>query len=132
MRGDLVTNKRVERIRGKVVRVVGARKTVTEATYQKNKHDDDSSDDDQSTSDGTGLAVLCPLASSQRVIFLQLLSANFVVDQTAERNAIAEYLEIRDWVAKDDHGRDDQEDILEHTAEGVDERRGFANLVHQR
>merc|ERR1711974_101444 len=76
--------------------------------------------------DGAGVAKFLPLHAALAEVLLQLLSAELVVDETAKRDGVTESLERRDGVLEKEHGRKDEEDVLEYTGEGKDERGGLA------
>ena len=101
---------------------------VPKSTYQKYEHEENSSNDHHPPRHWSSLPIFCPLSSSLRIVLLELLSAKLVVDQPSQGNAVTEHLEGRDWITENDHGCNNQENILENTAESVDERGSFANL----
>ena len=89
---------------------------------------DDSGKDHQLAEDRAGVAELLPLHAALTKVLLELLSTELVVDETAKGNGVAESLEECNRVLEKEHGREDQEDILEDTRKGEDERRSLANL----
>lgn len=79
-------------------------------------------------STGRGVAKFLPLHAALTEILLHLRSAKLVVNHTTESNAVTEGLEGRNGVFEQEHGGEDEENILEYTAEGESERRGPADL----
>ena len=98
------------------------------AAEQQDDGDEDESDDNQLAGGRVTDAVVGPSALSGAHVFLDLVGTKLVVDEAAERNAVSEELEGRNGVAEDHHGCDDEEDVLEYTAEGHDEAGGSADL----
>jgi hypothetical protein len=84
--------------------------------------------DDKLTCSGVAGAVVGPGTLASTHVLLDLVGSELVVNEAAKGNAVAEELERRDWVAEDHHGGDDEENVLEHTAESHDETRGSADL----
>lgn len=60
---------------------------------------------------------------------VDLVGAELVVHQPGEGNGVAEELLARDGVVEQDHGRKDQQHILQDAGHGKDDGRGFADLV---
>jgi hypothetical protein len=73
-------------------------------------------------------AIIGPRPLALGDVALELLGAELVVDKSAESDAVAESLEWRDGIEEDDHGCDDEEDILEDSREGENESGSFADL----
>jgi hypothetical protein len=92
--------------------------------------DDNGGEDHQLAENGSGVAKLLPLHAALTEVLLQLLRAELVVDETAERDGVAESLKRSDGVLEQEHGRKDEEDVLQYTGESEDERGGLANLGH--
>lgn len=113
-----------------VVDLVGRVGSVTRSERAKNEEhaDDYSSENHQLAENGPGVAELLPLHATLTKVLLQLLSAELVVDETAKRDGVTESLERGDGVLEEEHGRKDEENVLEYTGEGKDERGGLANL----
>ena len=86
-------------------------------------------DDGDAAQDGAAVAKVGPLPPGLAHVALDGLVAELVVDHAAEGNAVAEELQGGDLSAPDHHRGDDQEDILEHAAEGEDEGGSLANLL---
>lgn len=95
---------------------------------QQDDSDEHEADDDQLARGGVAHAVVGPGALAAAEVLFDLVGAELVVDEAAEGDAVAEKLQRGDGVAEDHHGGHDEEDILEHTAEGHDEAGGFADL----
>jgi hypothetical protein len=90
--------------------------------------DDDGGENHELAEDRPAVAKLLPLHAALTKVFLELLAAKLVVNETAERNAVAKGLEESDGILEKEHGREDEENVLEHTGESKDERGGLANL----
>jgi len=94
--------------------------------WEKTAHDNEDEEERNAEDDKLGHgrvseAVVVPLFAESAKVFLELVSSELVVDETAEGDAVAEELEGSDWVAEDEHGGEDEEDILENTGESVDD-----------
>lgn len=113
-----------------VVDLVGRVGSVTGSERAKNEEhaDDNSGEDHQLAENGPGVAKLLPLHAALAEVLLQLLSAELVVHKTTKRNSVTESLERGDGVLEEEHGGKDEENVLEYTGEGKDERGGLANL----
>jgi hypothetical protein len=59
---------------------------------------------------------------------LDTFSTQLVVDKSSQGDGVSEKLKRGDWVSEDDHGRKDEEDILEDTSKREDDGGCFANL----
>ena len=73
-------------------------------------------------------AVLGPGAAGLRQVLPEGGGAEFVVDEAAEGDGVAEELEGGDAGAPDPHGGGDEEDVFEDAAEGEDEGGGASDL----
>lgn len=82
---------------------------------------DDGSKDHQLAEDWASVAKLLPLHATLSEVFLQHLASKLVVDETTQSNAVTESLEKRDGVLEQEHGCEDEEDVLQHTGESEDE-----------
>ena len=104
--------------------------TGTKTAQDEEHRDDDTTEDNDLTEGGAGLAELCPLHAASAEGLLHFLTAELVVDEATERNAVTKSLEKGDGVTEKEHGRKDEEDVLQNTGKGEDEGRGLANLHH--
>lgn len=96
---------------------------------QKHKHGkQEHTEDDDLAHSWAVVAKLGPRQTTLAQVLSDLVSTELVVDETSKGNAVAESLEKSNWVAEEKHGGKDQDDILEHTREGEDERGGLADL----
>jgi len=107
--------------------VIGAtrgilREHAAEATKQEEKSKENQAKGNELAHNGGTVAIIGPLARSFGEIFLQLVGTKLVVDEATKRNGVTEKLKRRDRVTEDDHGRDDEQYILEDTREGKNER----------
>lgn len=84
--------------------------------------------DDELAHGGASLAHLSPVAAGLASVALERLSTELVVDHTTEGDAVTKELQTADLGAPDEHGGDNEEDILEHTAEREDQGGSLANL----
>ena len=100
------------------------------AEDDKDSHEDEGNDSN-AAEHGAAVAEIGPLPASLTRIALDRLVAELVVDHAAKRNAVAEELEPSDLGAPNHHGGEDEEDILEHTAQSEDEGRGLADLLQK-
>jgi hypothetical protein len=75
-----------------------------------------------------GGAKLGPGAASLEQVLLYLLLTELEPEHSKEGDAVAEHLEVGDHGTPDENGGDDEEDILQDTAQGQDETRGFSDL----
>jgi hypothetical protein len=89
---------------------------------------DDQAEDQNLAHGGAGGAKLGPGAAALRQVLLYLLFAKLEPEHTEEGDGVAEHLEVGDHGTPDEDGGNDQEDILQDTAEGQDETRGLSNL----
>jgi hypothetical protein len=93
---------------------------------------DDCGQNHQLAENRAGVAKLLPLHAALSQVFLQLLRTQLVVDETSERNGVAECLKRGDRILEEEHGGEDEEDVLEYTRKGQDEGRSLANQEHNR
>lgn len=100
----------------------------TDAAKEENNGDENGDDNDELAGSWAASTVVSPSALCRAHVLLNLIGSKLVVDEAAERNAVSEELEGRNGVAEDHHGCDDEEDVLEYTAEGHDEARGSTDL----
>ena len=101
----------------------------TNAAKKENDGDKNSDDNNELAGSWATGAVVSPSALRRSHVFLDLVGSELVVDEAAERNAVSEELEGGDGVAEDHHGGNDEEDVLEYTAEGHDKAGGSADLL---
>jgi len=113
-----------------VIDLVGRVWCVTRSKGAENEEHghDHSSEDHQLAENWPGVAKLLPLHAALAEVLLQLLATELVVDEAAERNGVTKSLEGCDGVLEQEHGRKDEENVLEYTREGENERGGFADL----
>lgn len=90
--------------------------------------DQDGDENHKLAQDWSGVAKFLPLHAALTEVLLQLLSSKLIVDQSSKSNAVAKCLEKRYGVLEQEHGCEDEEDILQHTGEGENERRGLSDL----
>lgn len=100
----------------------------SEAAEQDENDEDDEAEDNKLAQSRVAGAVLSPGAAALTKVLLELVRTELVVDKTAESNAVAERLETGNGVLEDDHGGEDEQDILQHTGEGENKGRGLADL----
>lgn len=101
----------------------------TNAAKEENDGDEDEDDNDELAGSRTTGAIVSPSTLRRAHVLLDLVGSKLVVDKAAERDTVSEELEGRNGVAEDHHGGDNEEDVLEYTAEGHDEARGSADLL---
>jgi hypothetical protein len=90
--------------------------------------DDDGGENHELAENRPAVAELLPLHATLAEVLLELLTTKLVVDEATKRNAVTKGLEETDGVLEEEHGREDEENVLEYTGESEDERRGLANL----
>jgi hypothetical protein len=96
---------------------------------EKNEHGEhEQTKDDDLARSGAVVAKLGPRQTALAQVLLDLIGTELVVDETTKSNAVAKSLEKSNWVAEEEHGGKDKEDIFEHTREREDERGGLADL----
>lgn len=69
-----------------------------------------------------------PLAADVANVALDLLISELVVNHTNKSNRVTEELEGRNFGTPDDHGRNNEDDVLENTAESEDHGGSLADL----
>lgn len=84
--------------------------------------------DDEPTTDRLLDTVLGPGHGGIANGFAQAAETELVDDETAERDGVAKELQRGDGGVEPDSRHGDDDNIFEHTAQGDDERRGFAHL----
>jgi hypothetical protein len=94
--------------------------------WEKAAHDNEDEEERNAEDDKLGHgrvsdAVVGPLFAESTKVFLELVGSELVVDETAESDAVAEELERGDGVTEDEHGGEDEEDVLEDSGQGVDD-----------
>lgn len=122
--GGSTTEVSLHLVQRRDIRRIRRRKTAKKD--EENENDD--AEDDELAESGVADAVLGPLAAGFVTVFLELLSAELVVDETGESDGVTEELEAGNGSAPDHHGGSDEEDILEDTAESKDEDGSLADL----
>lgn len=100
----------------------------SEGTQNEEHGNDDGGEYHELAEHRPAVAKLLPLHATLAKVLLELLSTQLVVDKTAERDGVTKGLEEGDGVLEEEHGREDKENVLEHTGKREDERRGPANL----
>lgn len=103
--------------------VVGA-----DGTNEKEEHEDGGTNNNQATLGRLVVAVLSPGTGRTRGVLAHLVTAKLVPDKTCQRDGVTKVLLARDGVIKEHDRGNNQQDILEDTAQGHDERRSLANL----
>lgn len=111
-----------------VVRRVVLWEQAAKTAEEEEKDEKDKAKSDELAHDGSAVAVVGPRALSLSHVFLELLSTELVVDKATEGDRVTEELKRGDWVVENGHGSQNEQDILENTREGEDERRGLADL----
>lgn len=89
---------------------------------------DDSGENHELAENRPAVAELLPLHAALAEVLLELLTTKLVVNEATERNAVTKGLEETDGVLEEEHGGEDEENVLEYTRQSKDERRGLANL----
>lgn len=85
-------------------------------------------DDDELPRSRAGLAKLVPVAASLTGVTLENIGAQLVVDHAGEGDTVAKELQTANLGTPDNHGGNDEEDVLEDTAERKHQGRGLADL----
>ena len=111
-----------------VLGVVAKTSVWRDASEQDEDGCDDKTDCYKLAKDGAVGAEFGPSSAAFLDEWLHFLLAELVVEHAHNGNAVAEYLETGELGSPDVDGCGDEEDILEDTAEGEDEARGFADL----
>jgi hypothetical protein len=110
-------------VRGRVNPAGGGKASQQDEEGQERKDNDRYAAEDR-----LAVAKVGPLAAGLAGVALDGLEPELVVDHAAEGNAVAKELQSRNLGAPDNHGGDDEHDILEDTAEGEDKGGGLADL----
>ena len=97
--------------------------------HEQEDDDGHGTDDNELALSGVGGTVLSPRAASLAGVLADLVGSELVVDETNQGNRVTEELGGSDGSLPEHHRGNHQEDILEDTAQGHDERRSFANLI---
>lgn len=92
-----------------------------ESAEEDKDGDDDHAQDEELAQDRFLGAELGPGAAALRKVLLYLILAEPEPEHAQEGDGVAEHLEVADHGAPDENGGDDEEDILQDTAEGEDE-----------
>lgn len=100
--------------------------------HQQEEDESSSTDDDGFALSGVVDTVLSPDAASLTSVLADLVGTKLVVDETDQRNRVTKELSASDRSLPNHHGSNDQQDILEDTAEGHDQRRSLANQEDNR
>lgn len=96
---------------------------------EHDKHGKEGYTKDDDFSHGRACATkLSPRAVGLTNVLLELISAKLVVDKTSKGNGVTESLEQRDRIVEQEHGAEDEKNILEHAREGKDKGGGLSNL----
>lgn len=96
---------------------------------EEDKHCEENECDDGNTAkNGLAVAKVGPLATGLTSITLDRLIAKLVVHHASKSDAVSKELETSNLSTPNDHGRNDEEDILEDTTEGEHKRRCLADL----
>lgn len=98
------------------------RKFGSKASKNQEKSHKDSAEDDQLSHDGTTGAKIGPHHATLSDIFLELVCTKLVINESSKSNAVAKSLEKSHWVTEEEHGSEDEKDVLEHTRQSKDER----------
>jgi len=77
--------------------------------------DDNGGKDHQLAENWPSVAELLPLHATLAKVLLELLSTELVVDEATKGDAVAKGLKERDRVLEHEHGREDEENVLEYT-----------------
>lgn len=93
------------------------------------KRDDDSSEDHEFAQNRTSLSELSPNHGALCKVFLHLLTAQLVVNEATQGDAVTESLQQANGVTEQDDRCKDEENVLEHARQGKDEGRSLADLV---
>ena len=98
------------------------RKFGSKASKNQEKSHKNSAEDDQLSHDGTTGAKIGPHHATLSDIFLELVCTKLVINESSKSNAVAKSLEKSHWVTEEEHGSEDEKDVLEHTRQSKDER----------
>jgi hypothetical protein len=100
----------------------------TKAAQDEEHGDNNAAEDHELAKRRASLSEFGPLHATRAESLLKLLSTELVVDKTTECDAVTESLEKGDGIAEEEHGGENEKDVLENTREGKDKGRGLANL----
>lgn len=100
----------------------------SQSTEEDEDGDNDQAEDQNFAHGWAGGAKLGPGAVGLRQVFLYLLLAKLEPEHSKKGDGIAEHLEVGDHGSPDEDRGDNEEDILQDTAECQDETRGLSNL----
>lgn len=103
---------------GKPARVIFWRVGRCQATEQGEEEEGRGHNDGKLAKDGLTSAELGPLACAISNVVLELLEAELVVDHATKSDGVAEELQSRDLGAPDHHRGNNEQDILQDTAQG--------------
>lgn len=106
-----------------VVGVVGSQRA-----DEEEEHENSSTKHNKTALGRLGVAILSPGTASTSSVLAHFIAAELVPDKTSQRDGVTEELESSDRGLPDEHRGGNQEDILEHTAQGHHERGSLANL----
>lgn len=91
-----------------------------QGAHEQDAREDKTTNDDQLTLNGAVSTVLSPRAAALVDVFPDRISAELVVDKSKKSKGVSEELELGDGRLPDNHGRDNQKDILQDTAKSHD------------
>ena len=80
--------------------------------------------------DRRSISILSPCQLGIRDVCLDFISAKLVEHESDESDGVAKGLKARHGVEEDDHGGNDEEDVLEDAGKSKDKRGGFSDLWH--
>lgn len=122
----LVTNELADTVVDLVGRVGGI--TRSKGAENQEHANDNGGEYHELAENRPAVAKLLPLHATLAEVLLQLLAAKLVVNEATEGNSVTESLKGCDRVLEKEHGGKNEENILEYTGEGKDERGGLADL----
>jgi len=96
-------------------------------TDEEEEDQSGSAEDDELALGGVGVAVLGPRAASLAGVLAHLVTTELVVHKADQGEGVTEELEAGDRGLPEHHGGSHQEDILQDTAQGHDQRGGLAD-----
>lgn len=112
-------------------RLLVLRRDIGEKTSHNEKDEEQSHAEDHKLGRGwVSCAVGVPLFAESAKVFFQLLASKLVVNETSKGDTVTKELHGRNGVAEDDHGCEDEEDILQHTRKSKDNSVRATNLCH--
>lgn len=110
------------------VKIHAGRKRAAEGTEDKEDGGEGNAENDELPEGWVTDTVIGPGAATVASVLLELVGTELVVDETAKSDGVTKELQRGNGVAEDEHGGDDEENVLQHTGEGKDEGRSPANL----